>query len=210
VGWGLDAPADPADLENFVARYRAAGLSRFGAQLSPAAKPPHIGQWLVEAGLKRRDNWSKVYRTAGEIPRIATDLRVEPIGRSFAPRFASIACTSFGMPAHLEPWVAALVGRAGWHHYLAFDGQEPVASAALFVSGEIGWLGIAGTLPSARRRGAQGALMERRLRDGSAIGCRWFVTETGEDTPQQPNPSYHNMLRLGFTLAYNRPNYMPD
>ena len=47
--------------------------------------------------------------------------------------------------------------------------------------------------------------MARRIRDGADLGCRWLVTETGEDTPHHPNPSYHNMLRTGFLLAYQRP-----
>ena len=51
--------------------------------------------------------------------------------------------------------------------------------------------------------------MAQRIRDGMALGCRWLITETGEDTPEHPNPSYHNMLRTGFKLAYHRANYMP-
>ena len=43
-----------------------------------------------------------------------------------------------------------------------------------------------------------------------ALGYRWFVTETGEDLPTKPNPSFHNMLRAGFRLAYQRPNYLPS
>jgi GNAT superfamily N-acetyltransferase len=89
-----------------------------------------------------------------------------------------------------------------------FDGETSVAGGALFVKGDVGWLGIASTLPAHRRHGAQGALMARRIRDAVELGCRWVVTETGEDTPEHPNPSYHNMLRTGFVLAYQRPNYI--
>ena len=78
----------------------------------------------------------------------------------------------------------------------------------MFVNGEVGWLGFAGTLKTHRKRGGQGALFARRIKDGLALGCKWFVTETGEDTPENPNPSYHNMLRSGFKLAYLRRNYV--
>ncbi len=47
--------------------------------------------------------------------------------------------------------------------------------------------------------------MARRIRDAAALGCRWMITETGEDLPQQPNPSYHNMLRTGFLLSLSTP-----
>jgi hypothetical protein len=50
--------------------------------------------------------------------------------------------------------------------------------------------------------------MTRRIADGAALGCRWFASETGQDLPDKPNPSFHNMLRTGFRVAYYRPNYM--
>lgn len=50
--------------------------------------------------------------------------------------------------------------------------------------------------------------MARRLRDGIEMHCKWFVTETGEETTDQPNPSYHNMLRTGFKPAFLRANYV--
>jgi GNAT superfamily N-acetyltransferase len=91
----------------------------------------------------------------------------------------------------------------------AWDGETAVAGAALYVLGDAGWLGAASTLPSARGRGAQGALMARRIEDGRAFGCRWFVTETGEETAAHPNPSLRNMMRAGFRVAYHRENFMP-
>lgn len=208
VGCGLDSPANRGEVEKNLARYRQAGVRNFGVQVSPAAEPPELKQWLTDDGLERRDNWSKVYRAAGEVPHIETDLRIEEIGREHAGAFGAIACAAFGMPKQLESWIAAMVGLPNWHQYLAFDGATPVAAAALMVQGDVGWLGVAGTLSSARKRGGQSALMERRLNDGRALGCRWFVTETGEDTAERPNPSYHNMVRAGFSLAYQRPNYI--
>jgi hypothetical protein len=112
------------------------------------------------------------------------------------------------MPPALKPWLAALVGRPGWQHYLAWDGDTPVATAAIYMHTMVGWLGIAATLPQYRGSGAQGALMAARLRHGTGMGCEWFVSETGEDSPSHPNPSYHNMMRAGFSLAYHRPNFM--
>jgi hypothetical protein len=52
--------------------------------------------------------------------------------------------------------------------------------------------------------------MARRIADGAALGCRWFTSETGQDLPDKPNPSFHNMLRTGFSVAYHRPNYTPE
>jgi hypothetical protein len=208
IGLGLRQPATEAALDEILARHRAAGSTTFAVQLSPSAAPSDLPAWLHARGLALRDIWAKVYRAATPDIAIQTDLRIERIGRTHAAAFTEISCTAFGMPVMMQPWLAAGVGQPGWAHYLAFDGETPVAGAALFVKGDMGWLGIDGTLPAHRRRGAQGALMAQRIRDAAELGCRWVVTETGEDTPEHPNPSYHNMLRTGFVLAYYRPNYI--
>jgi hypothetical protein len=96
------------------------------------------------------------------------------------------------------------------YSYIAYAGDVPAGVGSLLISGEWGALLNAATLPEYRRRGAQGAIMARRIRDGLTLGCRWFTTETGEDTPKTPNSSYHNMIRTGFQLAYLRPNYVFD
>jgi hypothetical protein len=210
IGLGVKEPATEKMVDAIVALYQNAGVSNFAIQVSPAAQPPALPAWLQARGLQRRDNWAKVYRPAETPPVISTDLRIECIGREHAAAFASVACSAFGIPDPLRPWFAAAVGQPGWRHYLAWDGDAPVATGALFVRGEVGWLGVGSTLPSHRRRGAQGAIMAQRVRDGVRLGCQWLVTETGEDMPDRPNPSYHNMLRTGFQLAYRRPNYRFD
>jgi len=208
IGTGLPA-ASREEVDDVIAPFRSTKLRGWGVQVSPDAEPDELVEWLGEHGLMRRDSWSKVYRSAGEVPAVETDLRIDPARVKDAEVLARITRTAFGMPVEREVWLASLVGRRNWHHYLAWDGDEPVAAAALFVAGTVGWLGVAGTVEAARQRGAQSALMARRLVDGARHGCQWFVTETGEDLPERPNPSYHNMMRMGFQLAYHRPNYLP-
>ena len=205
---GIESAASKTDVQRTIGRFIDSGSRNFGIQISPEAQPGEILDWLAEGGLQRRDAWTKVYRHVGDEVTIATDLRIEAAVERDAELFGHIGCQAFGMPAVLSPLMAAAVGRPGWRHYIAWNGDEPAAVAALFVHGGVGWLGAAATLPVHRRRGAQGALMARRLRDGAAGGCRWFVTETGQDTPDQPNPSYRNMKRAGFIDAYHRANYM--
>lgn len=208
IGLGLLEPATEASVDWILEQFNQRGLCNFAFQLSPVAQPPKLAGWLEARQVKSRDNWSKVYRPANPAVEIFTDLHIERIGPQYAGEFSRVACAAFGMPDFLGPMLAAAVGRKGWYHYLAWDGRKPVASGALYVTGRLGWLGIGSTLPTHRRRGAQGALLARRIRDGIALGCEWLVTETGEDTPEHPNPSYHNMLRTGFQLAYQRPNFM--
>ncbi len=47
-----------------------------------------------------------------------------------------------------------------------------VAVGTVNIHDGIGWLGIGGTLPTHRKRGAQGALMAQRIRDTAKAGCK--------------------------------------
>ena len=209
MGLGLATQPSHEMIESLIEHYRATGVRNFGIQLSPRCAQSPVADWMAEFDLHIRDYWTKVYR-AGESPvSIPTDLRVEQIDESLADTFGDVACAGFGMPVELKPMISGTVGRPGWNHYVAFDEDKPAAVAALYVRSDVGWLGVAATLSEYRRRGAQGALMARRVCDAAKLGCEWLVTETGQDRPEKPNPSFHNMLRTGFKVAYDRANFMP-
>jgi hypothetical protein len=208
VGLGLKTRASKGTVDALVKGYVERGVKNFALQISPEANPPELHNWLADHGLEIRDSWSKMYRPATPVDQIKTDLRIERIDKSRADLFGQTACNGFGMPDTLSPMVGGPVGLPDWFHYIAFDGSTPAAVAALFVRNGVGWLGIAATLPDYRNRGAQGALMTRRIQDGIDQGCDFLITETWKEIPEKPNPSYRNMLRTGFIAAYDRPNYM--
>jgi hypothetical protein len=208
VGLGINTPVSKETINEIVQKYRDKGLTNFAIQLSPEAQPAEAHEWLVSHGLAVRDYWAKGYRPADQNLTMDTDLRIEQIDKSQAKIFGETVCAAFGMPLSLLPVIAAPVGLPGWSHYVAWDGESPAAAAALMIRGDTGWLGIGGTRAEFRGRGAQSALIARRVRDGSKLGCTMFVAETWKETPEKRNPSFHNMLRTGFVMAYDRPNYM--
>jgi hypothetical protein len=208
LGLGVGSPATESMLDEGLAVFEKAGCKNYMVQLSPLAQPAEIPEWLLARGITPSRNWAKMYRGNDPAPVILTDLRVEKIGVNQADAFASVVLSAFEMPAVLRPLMKGPVGQPGWQHYMAFDGEKPVSVASIYIKDEIGWLGNAGTLKKYRKRGCQGAMFSHRIQDGLELGCKWFVTETGEDTPKDPNPSYHNMLRSGFQLAYLRRNYV--
>ena len=204
---GVEEPASETLLKKFQDVYHGTGVS-FAVQLSPAAQPPELPRWLEEHGFQRRDDWVKMYRGTEPPADVPTELRIEQIGIEHALAFGEIACDVYHMPEVMQPWLASLVGLPDWRHYMAFDGDAPAAIGTMYIKGNIAWLGIDGTLRAYRRRGAQGAIMARRVRDAIAMSCQWIVIETGAETPQNPNSSFHNMLLNGFKVAYVRPNYV--
>jgi GNAT superfamily N-acetyltransferase len=209
VGIGLREPATEALVDRIVARYRAAGVSRFLVPVSPAARPGTIPDWIEARGFRRHNAWVKLHRDAEPVPPVETaGLRLEEIGPERGLAFGRVVQAGFSMMDLAAEWIALTVGRRGWRHYLALDGAAPVGAAAMYLDGDWGWFGFAATLEEARGRGAQSALIARRVADAHAAGCRWLSIETAEDTPDRDAPSFRNVTRQGFRVAYVRPNWL--
>lgn len=209
VGIGIRKPATESELDGIMARYREAGVPRFLIALSPAAKPESIVPWLEARGFRRHNAWVKLHRESERMPEVATrGITVEEIGPERAAEFGKVVQTGFSMTDIAGEWVALTVGRPGWRHYLALDGGTPVAAAAMFLRGSWAWFGFMATLEAARGRGAQSALVARRITDAHTSGARWLSVETAEDTPERDAPSFRNVTRLGFRVAYLRPNWI--
>ena len=227
MGVGLDAESSEespeATLARAAAHYQAAGVERWMLQLLPHVEPDDFSEAAARHGVIRLRGWSKHLGPAEPKASPPTDLKVVRLesetsdgARSepwLAEAWAELGVQVFGFPTAFVPWLRALHGRRRWHLYLALDGETPVATAALFVSdsdvGPIGQLTFAGTLSEYRRRGAQSALVTRRVEDARALGARWIVCETDEELPNRPNPSTRNLIRLGFPVLYVRANWGP-
>ena len=211
LGLGIERPATEADLDDVIAFYAEHGRTTVSIPIAPQAEPPDLTDWAAARGFPESSRWPKLSRSLTALPDPAqTDLRVEAIGPGRADAFADIVMAAFDFDDALRSMLPPLVGRSGWLHYLAFDGEEPVATGAVHLRDDIAWLGFGATLPSHRGRGGQSAIFHRRLADARDRGCRLAVSETGPDTPEEPNPSFRNMLRLGFQLGYLRPNFVRE
>lgn len=207
LGIGVGDIATEALLDAAIGIYRSAGVENYIIPISPLAQPGQLTEWLSARGFVEGGNWAKMYRANEPASSVQTDFRIQAIGIEDADAFGDIATRGFGVPPQLAPSFSCTVDKPGWHNYLGYDGEQPVATAGMFIKEDVAWLGQASTLESHRKRGAHSAMFARRIQDGLALGCKWFVTETWEDTPESPNPSYRNMLRAGFKLAYLRRNY---
>lgn len=189
--------------------YRDLGIGQSVIHLAPGAAPAEVVGWVGEEGYMPGRRWVKVWHDLREIDEPSPALPIEVTGADGADAFADVCATAFGMPPIVAPLIAATIGRAGWTHYLGYEGETPVSAAAMHVTDGVAWLGYGSTLEAARGRGWQTAMFLRRLRDARAAGCRMAITETGEETGDDPvNHSYRNMLRTGFRLAYARQNYV--
>lgn len=208
VGLGAGRPATRSAIRRILRTFRDAGQTTFTIQVSPFARPSAIETWLEAAGMRRGGRWAKVWRDILDPPPERTDLRIEAIGPEHREGWNKVTLTAFEFPDLLTPFGEATLGRSDWHHFLAFDGDQAVGAGALYVMGDVGWLGFGATLESHRGRGSQSAIFARRIRAAADLGVKLLITETGEELPDRPNPSYRNMLRAGFRLAYARQNWL--
>jgi GNAT superfamily N-acetyltransferase len=208
IGLGEAQPATEGDIDAIVARYAGLGVRDYWIHLGPTARPVALGDWLAARGFApaRRRTWAKFLRGVEPPPVVRTDTSIQTARAEHAEAVARIACTVYEMPPSLAPWFASLVTRPDWHFLIAWLDGTPVGIGALYVTGRLGWLGVGATLPEARGRGAQSALLAARIRLAAELGCEHVATETGEPVGGEKNPSLDNIRRSGFTQVCSRLN----
>lgn len=210
VGLGVGTDLTEHELSEVIAWYAAANIRRWLLEWSPEAGPHAAKTWFVERGGRAMTPTLKLWRSLanGIPPRDQNTFDVVEIDGADAHAFEATVATALGVPRIMAPVVRSTIGREHWHYYLARDGTRPIAGAAMFVQGDGAWLGLSATLLSDRGRGAQTALLARRLHDAATLGCAWVSAETQPDTAARPNPSYRNMRRAGMDILYARAKYL--
>jgi GNAT superfamily N-acetyltransferase len=209
IGLGIQQAVTASDIKDILHFYQQAGSARFFVQLSPWAQPADVEHVLEQHGFQYYNAWVKLYRRAdATVPAVHTDLRIVEVTKAQAQTYGALLVKAFDWPPALSYAFARTVGKQGYHQYFAMDGETPVAAAALFIHGDFASMAIAATLPSHRGRGAQGALLAKRIATAHALGCKYIISETAEEKPEHPVASYRNMRRFGFEVAYKRLNYI--
>jgi hypothetical protein len=176
-----------------------AGVGRYFVWISPGPEIEVVRRWLADAGLTRRPyvSYLTLARDARQTAPAATGFDV----REVDPQ--EVECLSGRLDGIVGPEYLRSLGAPGAHHFMAFEGEQPVASAVLYAFEELGYLGMALTAEPFRRRGAQSALIAQRLKKAAAVGCKIVVSETLSIAQH----SLGNLQRAGFDVAYEKEVY---
>jgi len=203
-GLGMSEPLTTKQFDELEQFFFTRGADVFH-EVCPLADPTTFAL-LSERGYKPIEFSNVLYRP------ITTDLRLN------ASRNQQIDVRLRG-DDEVELWAATMV--EGWSEFpevadflrdmgqvtarsqsLAFlaelDGKA-IATGALTIAGDVALLAGASTIPSARRQGAQLALLEQRLRYGATQGCTIAMMVTLPGSGSQRNAERH-----GFRIAYTR------
>jgi GNAT superfamily N-acetyltransferase len=209
LGFGFDEPVTAELVGRVCEFYREHDAPMAVLQLAPAVLPDDWDDIRARFSLEPGGAVVKSTHDLVSIDPPTTDLRVGEVDVDDARQWASALLRGFGMPEEgLAEMNAAVVGSPGFRCYAAWDGDEIVGVGGAFVHGDVVELWGGATLPSHQRRGAQSSLLATRLLDAKAAGCRMAVVETVAEGPGERNQSFHNVLRLGFSPQYERPNWV--
>src|SRR5262245_16841572 len=192
---GLEADG----LDRLIELFTAQGVNRFFVWLSPGPDIDAVRDWLGQRGFSRKrwTGYPTLRRDSRTPVQLNTELAVRQVGTD------EIAAARDELDDTFSPEYVRSAGQDGFFHYMAFDGARPVAVAALCVFEDIGYLTCAATAEPDRRRGAQQALIARRVEKAEEIGCAALVSET----LTMLEHSHRNLQRAGFREVYDKEVY---
>lgn len=203
-GLGMFEPLTPENLDKIEMFFLERGADVFH-EVCPLADPSTFAL-LSERGYKPIEFSNVLYRP------ISTDLRLDaPQNGRVQVRLTGPDEVDLWAQTAFEGWseftevadflrdLGQVVARSKSLSFLAELDGKPIAAGALSINSDVALLAGASTIPSARRQGAQLALLEARLRYGAAQGCTeaMMVTQPGSG-------SQRNSERHGFRIAYTR------
>lgn len=209
IGIGLNNTIVKENIKKIIEFYRNAEVKRFFVQVNPVAEASGIIDLLKECGFKYHNNWAKFIKKLDKINyKAESEVELSLVQPGELSKFDDILTTVFEFDSKAAYLFSQTYKQTGWKHYFARLKGKPIAAASLFINDEFASLAIAGTLPEHRGFGAQSALISARINDAIEAGCKYIVVETAEDTVDNPSASFRNMKKLGFELAYLRPNFI--
>jgi GNAT superfamily N-acetyltransferase len=215
-GFGADGTATEGELEKVRGFYREQGVPVGSFMIAPSLLPPDWAATAAKLNLTEGSRFAKL-GCAVEIVRAGADdpgaldpnLRVGLVEPHQAHEWATVMMSTFGFTAPgMVDMAASCVGRPNWRQYAVWEGEQIIAVGSVFLDGECADMFGAATLPQARGRGAQSALLAARAQAALTAGCRWLIAETGAEGPGGHNTSLRNMMRAGFRPLYERTNWL--
>jgi GNAT superfamily N-acetyltransferase len=203
-GLGLFDTVTPADVEAIEEFFNERNAPVFH-EVSPLAEAKTVAL-LNARGYEPFEFTSVMFRPLSEGVRVNAPnerIRVRLAGEGEQELWARTAAAGWGEFEELAEFMLELseisARREGALSFLAeLDGQV-IATGGLFVSDGVALLAGASTIPEGRRRGAQLALLDARLRYAAERGCDLAMM-----CALPGSASQRNAERQGFRIAYTR------
>jgi hypothetical protein len=213
VGLGVARPATEAAIDAIAARYEEHGISMFLLQSLPHCRPREYEGWLRDRGLEAFDRQDRVIRGGEPLhpvtdPPVGRHLQVERVTRETAAAWVEFLERVYSLDT--GDWLPRLIGRLGWHPYIAREDGEIVAARTMFIGPDgFAWWGMDAPVPGLGTDDYEpdAALCEFMVRDGLELGVRCFLADIEAPSEAMDTPTYQNFGRLGFRRPYARTHF---
>ncbi|HVY97061.1 MAG TPA: GNAT family N-acetyltransferase [Solirubrobacterales bacterium] len=158
--------------------------------------------WLEQHRHERDGSWQKFVRDVSE-PDLPTmpGIEVLELGMDEGEGMSAIAAEGLGLPEWAGTLFFDLPARPNWHCYVALLEGSLASCGAMMVSDGIAELGVDATLPEARGRGCQLALLRHRMTVAAELGCETLLAEVGCAGGELATVR-GNLRHAGFESAY--------
>ncbi|HEU4962911.1 MAG TPA: GNAT family N-acetyltransferase [Bacilli bacterium] len=192
-------------LDEILAFYAKAGRE-FMADIAPHRSSPKLMQALEEHGFTASHFHTALYGVP-DVSRVqaADGLEVRPITEAEVELFGEVFTTALETPKHIPERRESnlvLLGDPQWHLYLCWQGNTAIGFAMMQIVDGVAGFALAATIPEYRGRGAQAALLHKRMHDAVEAGAHLMVVQC-----EFGSVSHRNLQRAGFATAYTKMIY---
>jgi len=213
IGLGVSEPAGRAAIEKILDGFERAGITMFLLQSLPHCRPMDYESRLRDVGLEPFDAQDRIVRDGSPLAVLAEpvddrELSVERVTEAGAGEWVEFIERVYRLDT--GPWLPRLVGRPGWHQYVAREAGEIVAARGMHLGPDgSAWLGMDGPVPGVTTDDYEpdAALCAFIVSDGLVRGARSFIADIEAPSDEQATPAYQSFARLGFTRPYVRTHW---
>jgi hypothetical protein len=209
IGLGVAEPASGEAIDEILRGWDEAGISMFLLQSLPHCRPEDYEDLLRKRGLEPFDAQDRVVRDGSPLePTGDRQLPVERVTAETADEWAEFLQRVYRLDT--GPWLQHLIGRPGWHEYVAREDGEVVAARGMFVGQDgAAWLGMDAPVPGVMTDDYEldAALCAYSVADGLTRGATSFLADIELPSPELDTPAYGYFARLGFRRPYVRTHW---
>jgi GNAT superfamily N-acetyltransferase len=203
-GLGMSEPVTAEHMDELEQFFRQRGAGVFH-EVCPLADPSVFAEFK-QRGYDPIEFSNVLYRPISSDLRLGSSrneaIRVRVISNDEIDLWADTAFEGWSEFTEVADFLRDLgqvMARSKSLSFLAERDGKAIAAGSLSIANDVALLAGASTIPSARRQGAQFALLEERLRYGAAHGCTIAMM-----VAQPGSASQRNAERHGFRIAYTR------
>ncbi len=209
-GLGVFQPITEADLDRIEEFFQSRGAEVF-QEVCPLADQS-VFTLIGERGYKPVELSNVLYQPISADLRLQAsrneNIKVRVIEKNEGELWAETSSEGWKEFAEVADFLRDL-GRVTAHskalRFIAELEGKPIGTGALRIADDVALLAGASTIPTARRQGAQLALLEERLRYAAGQGCTVAMMAA-----QPGSGSQRNAERHGFRIAYTRTKWKRD